>query len=119
MSMQLVHVEQHPTNFSGSRSELEKISNWLNHKIRNDESLDAAVRAEPETVNLLHNILMDETGMTEYDGASTKQYIELLTRTADQAVTEGKHEMAAAVDMLAEELGVLIEERDMLVLALV
>ena len=114
MSVQLVHVEHHPSNTVVPRITLQALSLWLDKHIRADASLDAATRGEPATANLLHNILIDE-GPTQADREAARRFAALVERFADTEDTQ----IATVARDVARGFRKLADEHDELSLQLV
>ena len=115
MNVQLMHIIQYPSSVVGTLNGFKALSQWLDDQIRGDATLDAATRAEPATVNLLHNVLIDDAP-TPIDANAAQRFaglVECLAETSEDRVT------ATAARELAEGIRRLAEEHDELSLRLV
>ena len=60
MSVQLMHVEHHASSVVLTKNGFETVSRWIDERIRADGGLRPEERNDPGTVNLHHNILIDD-----------------------------------------------------------
>ena len=115
MSMTLMHVEYHPTNVGHPTRGFRHIADWLDDRFRKDEKLAPEERAEPRTVNLLANIVIDDEPPMTTDRDGVLRFKELVARTTEG--DDGKNAQAARE--IAAALAALAEEHDTLHLTLV
>ena len=114
MSMTLMHVEYHPTNVTHPTAEFRRIADWLNERLKTDQRLDPAERADPKSVNLLWNIVEDTEGPMTTDAAAVRRFQKIVERN-----TRGNDdETAVAAREIADRMAELAEEHDPLHFAL-
>ena len=114
MSMTLMHVEYHPTNVTHPTAGFRRIADWLNERLKTDQQLDPAERADPKSVNLLWNIVEDTEGPTTTDAAGVRRFQEIVERN-----TRGNDdETAVAAREIADRMAELAEQHDPLHFAL-
>ena len=108
--LQLMHVEHHATNVVQRKILFETASRWIDERIRADDDLSTETRDDPASVNLLHNVLIDDQPTTTSREAALA-FVALVERftakgPVDQAAIAAL-EVADGIRYLANEHEVL------------
>ena len=80
MSMTLMHIEYHPTNIAHPTRGFRRIADWLDERFQKDEELAPEERAEPRTVNLLANIVIDDDPPMTTDREAVLKFEKIVLR---------------------------------------
>ena len=107
MGLHLMHVEHEPSNIVAPRRTYEALSDWISAAMARDTTLEAAVRAKPETGNLLHQILMhDDSAGTSFEATAVSEFAETVKRAAkcsdDQTMSGLAQELAERLSEFAD-----------------
>lgn len=113
--LQLMHVQHHATNVVQKKVLFETVSRWIDERIRTDGNLWAEARNDPASLNLLHDILIDDEPATT-DQPAALAFAALVERYATRAPVDP---VATAALEIAEAIRRLANEHDVLHLTLV
>ena len=112
---QLVNIQYHATDVVGRKELFETVRQWIDERIRTDDKLDADARNDPESVNLLHEILIGEEP-TAIEREAALAFVDMVERfTSDGPVDQ----IATAAVEIAEGIRQLANEYETLHLTLV
>ena len=104
MSVTLMHIEYQATDITHSSTVFREIADWLDERLRNDEQLKPAERADPTSVNLLANLVMDDQPPTTADREAVQRFhaiVERNTRGDDSNTARAAREIAERLAGLA------------------
>ncbi len=114
MSVQLMHVQHYATNVVQRKVLFQTVSRWIDERIRADGELCADTRNDPGSVNLLHNILIDDEP-TATDRDTALAFAALVERFASKSPLD---QVAIAALEIAEGIRYLANEHEVLHLTL-
>ena len=119
MSVTLMHIEYEPTNITRPTAAFRQIAEWLNDRFRNDEQLEPAERADPMSVNILANIVINDMPPTTMDREAVLKFQTLVQRnTRGDSKNITNREIAEAAREIADRMAELAEHHDPLHLTL-
>ena len=113
--LQLMHVAHHATNVVQRKILFETASRWIDERIRSDDALSTETRGDPASVNLLHNLLIDDQPTTT-DRQAALAFVALVERFTGKAPVD---QAAIAALEVADGIRQLATEHEILHLTLV
>ena len=115
--LHLMHMSYEPTNVLFPQQGFKTISAWLDDKIAGDSTLEETERKDPATVNLLHNMLIDEDPPMTAEREAVLLFCEIVERAAKTET--GDRELADAALEVSRGMKDLADAYDPVHLALV
>ena len=115
MSLEPTHIQHHASSVILTKKEFETVSGWIDERIQAHGDLRAEERNDPGSVNLLHNILIDDQP-TAVDHEAALDFTDMVERFTSNSPVDL---VATAALEIAKGIRYLANKREVLHLTLV
>lgn len=112
MSMTLMHIEHHPTDFTVPTDTFRRIADVADSVIEEDDTLETGDQNDPARINILHNVLIDTEGSFTTNRDAVERFADVIEserfrKTAGAELAELAAGLGAGLRNLAAEHEIL------------